>query len=173
MHAVRLPDRRPSGLCLSRRPWHEAAFRRRGKIVTALTLAKANTIIDAALEKAAGLKLKPLTVAVLDAGGHAVALQRQDGSSILRPQIAAGKAFGALAVGTGSRALGQAAIDRPHFFQGLSGVSGGGIVPVPGGVLVRDSGAIVGAVGVSGDTSDNDEAAAIAGIAAAGFAAEG
>jgi len=142
--------------------------------MTELTLAKSNAIIETALSKASALKLKPLGIVVLDAGGHPVALQRQDGASILRTEIASGKAFGALAVGLGSRALSAMAIERPHFFQGLSGVSGGKIVPVPGGVLVRDqSGAIIGAVGISGDTSDNDEAAAIAGIEAAGFTAEG
>ena len=142
--------------------------------MTELTLAKANAIIAAAFSKAAELKLKPLGVVVLDAGGHPVALQRQDGASMLRTEIASGKAYGALAVGSGSRALSQIAIDRPHFFQGLSGVSGGKIVPVPGGVLVRStSGVILGAVGISGDTSDNDEAAAVAGIQAAGFTAEG
>ena len=142
--------------------------------MTELTLAKANAIIAIAFSKAAELKLKPLGVVVLDAGGHPVALQRQDGASMLRTEIASGKAYGALAVGSGSRALSQIAVDRPHFFQGLSGVSGGKIVPVPGGVLVRStSGAIIGAVGISGDTSDNDEAAAVAGIQAAGFTAEG
>lgn len=142
--------------------------------MTGLTLAKANAIIATAFAKAAELKLKPLGIVVLDAGGHPLALQRQDDASMLRTEIASGKAYGALAVGTGSRALGQIAVDRPHFFQGLSGVSGGRIVPVPGGVLVRSaSGAILGAVGVSGDTSDNDEAAAVAGIEAAGFTAEG
>ena len=142
--------------------------------MTELALAKANAIIATALSKAAELKLKPLGVVVLDAGGHPVALQRQDGASMLRTEIASGKAYGALAVGSGSRALSKTAIDRPHFFQGLSGVSGGKIVPVPGGVLIRaNSGAILGAVGVSGDTSDNDEAVAIAGIEAADFTAEG
>lgn len=142
--------------------------------MTGLTLAKANAIIATAFAKAAELKLKPLGIVVLDAGGHPLALQRQDGASMLRTEIASGKAYGALAVGMGSRALGQIAIDRPHFFQGLSGVSGGRIVPVPGGVLVRSaSGAILGAVGISGDTSDNDEAAAVAGIETAGFTAEG
>ena len=141
--------------------------------MTELTLAKANAIIEAALSKAKELNFKPLCVVVLDAGGHLVASQRQDGASFLRPEIASGKAFGGLAVGSGSRALSKVAVERPHFFQGLSGVSGGKIVPVPGGVLIRaKSGDILGAVGISGDTSDNDEAAAIAGVEAAGFAAE-
>lgn len=142
--------------------------------MTELTLAKANAIIATALSKAAELELKPLGIVVLGPGGHPVALQKQDGASLLRTEIASGKAYGALAVGSGSRALSKTAIDRPHFFQGLSGVSGGKIVPVPGGVLIRaKSGAVLGAVGVSGDTSDNDEAVAIAGIEAAGFTAEG
>ena len=142
--------------------------------MTALSLAKANTIIDAALATAADLKLKPLGVAVLDAGGHLIAFQRQDGASFLRPEMASGKAYGALALGLGSRTLDAFARDRPHLMAGVSAVSGGRIVPVPGGVLIRDSsGSMIGAVGISGDTSDNDEAAAIAGIQAAGFVAEG
>ena len=142
--------------------------------MTELTLAKANTIIETAFAKAAELELKPLGVSVLDAGGHLVAFQRQDGASFLRHEIGAGKAFGALSLGTGSRTVAKTAIERPHFMQGLSGVSGGRVVPVPGGVLIRaKSGEILGAVGISGDTSDNDEAAAIAGIEAAGFTAEG
>lgn len=136
-----------------------------------LTLERANTIIAGAFAKAGELKLKPLAVCVLDAGGHVKAFQRQDGASMLRFEIGSGKAYGALAVGTGSRWLNNQAKDRPHFLEGLSGVSGGRIVPVPGGVLVKDAdGEILGAVGISGDTSDNDEAAAIAGIEAAGFA---
>ncbi len=135
-----------------------------------LTLSSAQTIISAALAKAESLKLKPLTVAVIDAGGHLVAMVRQDNSSILRPQIAFGKAYGAVGVGAGSRWLNTAAAERPHFVQALNGISGGAIVPVPGGVLIRDgAGDIVGAVGISGDTSDNDEACAVAGIEAAGF----
>jgi uncharacterized protein GlcG (DUF336 family) len=140
-----------------------------------LTLALAEKIIRTALDKGAELGLKPLTVVVLDAGGHAIALARQDGSSILRPQIASGKAFGALAVGVGSRWLDADSRNRPHFVQALNGVAGGNIVPVAGGVLVRAEagGEILGAVGITGDTSDNDEACAIAGITAAGFVADG
>ena len=141
--------------------------------MTTLTLAKANTIVSAALAKAAELKLKPLGISVLDAGGHLVAFERQDGASFLRHEIGTGKAFGALSLGMGGRMVTKHAIDRPHFMQGLSGVSGGKVVPVPGGVLIRDAqNAIIGAVGISGDTSDNDEAAAVAGIEAAGFTAE-
>ena len=116
------------------------------------------------------MKLRPLGVTVLDAGGHLVAFQRQDGASFLRHEIGAGKAFGALAIGAGSRTVTKHAVERPHFMQGLSGVSGGKVVPVPGGVLIRaQSGEIVGAVGISGDTSDNDEACAVAGIEAVGL----
>ena len=137
-----------------------------------LTLAQAHTIIEAALAKGEALGLKPLTVAVLDSGGHLKALARQDNSSIMRPQIAQGKAYGALAVGVGSRWLDANAKDRPHFIQALNGASDGKIVPVPGGVLaLDDAGLILGAVGITGDTSDNDEACALAGIAAAGLAA--
>ena len=141
--------------------------------MTKLTLDHANTIIATAFAKASELKLRPLGVTVLDAGGHLVAFQRQDGASFLRHEIGAGKAFGALAIGAGSRTVTKHAVERPHFMQGLSGVSGGKVVRVPGGVLIRaQSGEILGAVGISGDTSDNDEAAAVAGIEAAGFTPE-
>jgi uncharacterized protein GlcG (DUF336 family) len=135
-----------------------------------LTLSTAETITSNALDKAASLGLKPLTVAVLDAGGHTTLLKRQDGSSIMRPQIASGKAIGALAVGTGTRWLNANAETRPHFVNALNGVSGGAIVPVPGGVLIKnEDGETLGAVGITGDTSDNDEACAVAGIEAAGL----
>lgn len=138
--------------------------------MTELTLAKALKIINSALAKGKELGFKPLAVVVLDAGGHVKAFQRQDGASMMRFEIATGKAYGAVALGMGSRWLNAQAETRPHFLEGLSGVSGGKIVPIPGGVLVRDrKGAIIGAVGVTGDTSDNDEIAAIAGIEAAGF----
>ncbi|CTQ55269.1 hypothetical protein LP7551_03810 [Roseibium album] len=138
-----------------------------------LTLSTAETITSNALDKAASLGLKPLTVAVLDAGGHTTLLKRQDGSSIMRPQIASGKAIGALAVGTGTRWLNANAETRPHFVNALNGVSGGAIVPVPGGVLIKnEDGETLGAVGVTGDTSDNDEACAVAGIEAAGLIAD-
>lgn len=139
----------------------------------ALTLSQANAIIEGALAEGARLKLKPLTVAVLDAGGHTIALQRQDGASNLRPQLATGKAAGALALGVSSRQIGVMALDRPHFVSAVAtlGASAAtGIVPVAGGVLIRGAGErIVGAVGITGDTSDNDEACAIAGVAAVGL----
>lgn len=135
-----------------------------------LTLDAANTIIAAALDKAGALGLKPVAVAVLDAGGHLKAFAAQDGTSILRPKVAHGKAYGALCVGMGSRALMKRAEQQPYFVNAINTLAGGALVPVPGGVLIRDeAGAIVGAVGISGDTSDNDEAAASAGIKAAGF----
>ncbi|WP_428688545.1 GlcG/HbpS family heme-binding protein [Roseibium sp.] len=138
-----------------------------------LTLSTAETITIAAFEKAAELKLKPLTVAVLDAGGHMIVLKRQDGASIMRPQIASGKAIGALAVGTGTRWLNANAETRPHFVNALNGVSGGAVVPVPGGVLIRDeTGETLGAVGITGDTSENDEACAVAGIEAVNLTAD-
>ncbi|MEP9397811.1 heme-binding protein [Mesorhizobium sp. KR2-14] len=140
--------------------------------MTSISLAKANHIIEAAFAKAKEAGLKPLSVVVLDAGGHVIAFQKQDGSSMLRFEIASGKAYGALAVGMGSRKIEAMAKERPHFMEGLSGVSGGRIVPVPGGVLVRSAGQLVGAVGITGDTSDNDELAAVAGIEAAGFEAD-
>lgn len=139
-----------------------------------ISLSKANKIISEAFKKGAAEGMKPLTVVVLDAGGHLKACQRQDGASMMRFEIASGKAYGAVAVGVGSRWLNAQAETRPHFLEGLSNVSGGKIVAVPGGVLVKDKkGTIIGAVGITGDTSDNDELAAIAGIEAVGFVAEG
>lgn len=138
--------------------------------MSTLTLAAANAIIEAALAKGTDAGMKPLSVAVLDSGGHLKAFQKQDGASMLRFEIAVGKAYGALCVGMGSRWLDQAARERPHFIEGLNAVSGGRIVPVPGGVLVRDEvGTLLGAVGITGDTSDNDELAAVSGTGAAGF----
>lgn len=112
--------------------------------------------------------LKPLTVVVLDAGGHVVSVEREDGSSNNRFEIAFGKAYGALALGMGSRSLMARAEQQPYFITSAAAAIGGRLVPVPGGVLVKDAtGAVVGCVGVSGDTSDNDELAAITGIKSA------
>lgn len=109
--------------------------------------------------------LKPLTVVVLDAGGHVVSVEREDGSSNNRFEIAFGKAYGALALGMGSRSLMARAEQQAYFITAAAAAIGGKLVPVPGGVLVKDAaGSVVGCVGVSGDTSDNDELAAIAGI---------
>jgi len=137
-----------------------------------ISLEQARTIVSAARAKGRELALKPLTVVVLDAGGHIVALEREDGASIGRPQIAQGKAAGALAMGLSSRALGDMAIERPQFLAALSAAWEGKLIPAAGGVLVRDSdGNLVGAVGITGDLSDKDEEAAIAGVQAAGFTA--
>src|ERR687887_2053497 len=118
--------------------------------MAALTLDQASIIVDKALEKGRELKLQPLTVVVLDAGGQLKALKREDGSSLLRPEIAGGKAWGALGMGFGGREFARRAAGNPAFIQALSVASGGRIVPVPGGVLIRDrDGAIIGAVGIS------------------------
>ena len=138
--------------------------------MSGLTLAQANTIIDAALKKGRDLSLAPLTVVVLDAGGHAVALKREDRSGIMRVEIATGKAWGGLGMGFGSRELFERSSKQPMFITAIAAVSQGRLVPVPGGVIIRGTGGdIVGAVGISGDTSDNDEICAIAGIEAAGL----
>src|ERR1700739_4233139 len=122
----------------------------------ALSLEKAAIIVDQALKRASELGLKPLTVAVLDAGGHLVAFKRQDRSGILRPNIAYGKAWGALGMGAGGRALAQRAQAAPALFTALAGASHGRVIPVAGGVLVLDPNRdIIGAVGVSGDLPDN------------------
>ena len=135
-----------------------------------LTLEHASTIVDTALARGRAHKMLPLTVAVLDAGGHLVALKREDGSGILRPEIAIGKAWGALGMGVSSRTLRDRLADRPNFVAALAAASDGRFVPVPGGVLIRDdTGAALGAVGISGDTSDRDEYCAIEGVKAAGL----
>ena len=137
-----------------------------------LTLATANKIIEVAMAKGHELGLKPLTVAVLDAGGHLKAMAREDGTSTLRPQVAHGKAAGAIALGIGSRAIFARAQEQPYFIQAINGLADGALVPVPGGVLIRNDSGIIGAVGVTGDTSDNDETCAIAGIEAVGLTAD-
>ncbi|MEM9132398.1 MAG: heme-binding protein [Actinomycetota bacterium] len=137
-----------------------------------ITLDQARTIIAAALAHGHDAGMNPLCVAVLDGGGHLVAFEREDGVPNRRFDVAHGKAYGAISVGMSSRKLGDAAVDRPHFVAGLIGAMDGKLVPVPGGVLVTDgSGTTIGAVGCSGDTSDNDEAAVVAGIEAAGLQA--
>ena len=141
--------------------------------MTTLTLAQASIMVDTALTTAREKNFAPLTVAVLDAGGHLVAFKREDKSGILRFDIAFGKAWGALGMGFGSRTLFERAEKAPMFFTALTAASGGRVVTNPGGVLIRDAnGDIIGAVGISGDTSDNDEICAIAGIAAAGLKAD-
>ena len=140
----------------------------------AITLQQATTIVEAALRKARETGCAPLAVAVLDAGGHLKAFAREDGAGIIRPQIAVGKAWGALGMGVGSRALARRVAEQPQqhpFFAALNAMSEGRVVPAPGGVLIRDAGGeVLGAVGISGDVSDKDEACALAGIAAAQLA---
>ncbi|TCZ64016.1 GlcG/HbpS family heme-binding protein [Roseicella aquatilis] len=138
-----------------------------------LTLAEANGIIAAALAKGRELDLLPLTVVVLDAGGQVKAIQREDGASLLRPEVALGKAYGALALGLGGRELARRAQSMQGFMNALSDLAGGRAVPVPGGVLACGAdGVIRGAVGISGDVSAQDEVCAVAGIEAAGLVAE-
>ena len=135
-----------------------------------VNLAQASTIVDAALKKARDAKQMPQTVVVLDAGGHVVAAKREDGSGIVRFEIAIGKAYGALGMGWGSRTMGERAAQNPNFLTAIVGATGGRLVPNAGGVLIRDGGgAVIGAVGVSGDNADNDEIIAVAGIEAAGL----
>jgi uncharacterized protein GlcG (DUF336 family) len=134
-----------------------------------LTLESASTIADTTLAKARASKFRPMCVAVLDDGGCLKVLKREDGASILRPQIAIGKAWGAIGMGESSRALGERLKERPSFLGALSTMSQGKVVPVAGGVLIISGNEIIGSVGVSGGTSDEDEACAIEGIKAAGL----
>lgn len=130
-----------------------------------LTLEAASQIVDKALEKRKEMGFVPLTVVVLDSGGQMVVLKREDNSSLLRPEIAMGKAWGVLGMGFGGRELARRAAKAPAFFNALSDMSGGRMVPNPGGVLIRSqSGAILGSIGISGDTSENDEICAVYGI---------
>ncbi|MEA2960039.1 MAG: hypothetical protein QOI46_137 [Alphaproteobacteria bacterium] len=141
--------------------------------MSSLSLSQASTIVDVALKKGRETQCAPLTVAVLDAGGHLVAFKREDKSGILRFDIAFGKAWGSLGMGFASRTLAGRAAQNPGFFGTLAVVSQGRLVAVPGGVLVKDAGGdIIGSVGISGDTSDKDEACAVAGIEAAGLKAD-
>ncbi|MBU4528997.1 MAG: heme-binding protein [Hoeflea sp.] len=141
--------------------------------MTSLSLSQGLDIAQAAMASGKTHGFKPLTVAVLDAGGHIVVVLRDDNSSLLRPEIAVGKAWGVLGMGFGGRELARRAEKTPQFFSALSDMSGGRMVPVQGGVIVRNaSGAILGSVGISGDTSANDEICAIAGIEAAGLIAD-
>jgi uncharacterized protein GlcG (DUF336 family) len=138
-----------------------------------ITLRKARTIVRKALEKGRELELKPLSVVVLDAGGHVIAFEREDGASPGRFAIAQGKAYGTVMLGMAGTAQRDRAEAQAYFMAAVNGLYGGKVVAVPGGVLVRDGkGAILGAVGVTGDTSENDAAAALAGIEAAGLKGE-
>ena len=134
-----------------------------------LTLLAAQTIVAATLAEARSRSAKPLAVIVLDAGGHPVAFAREDGATMFRHDIARAKAVGALGMGDDTRVIAERARGNPAFFQSVTAVVGGNIAFSPGGVLIRHAGAIIGAVGVSGDTGDCDEECAIVGLRAAGF----
>ena len=136
-----------------------------------ITLDEARAMVAGARAKGRELGLKPLAVVVLDAGGHPLAFEREDGASPGRFEIARGKAYGAVMTGLPGSAQKTRAEEQGYFMAALNGVYDGRLVPVPGGVLVLKDGAVVGAVGVTGDTSDNDAAAAVAGILAAGYEA--
>jgi uncharacterized protein GlcG (DUF336 family) len=135
-----------------------------------LSLEQADRIADAALKKGREMKFAPLTVVILDAGGHAVVIKREDNSSIMRPQLAMAKAWGALGMGFGGRELARRAQATPGFFAALNAISDGRMAPVAGGALIRDAqGHVIGSIGISGDTSDNDEVCLIAAVKAAGL----
>jgi len=141
--------------------------------VGTLTLDLASTIVDATLAEARKRSFKPIIALVLDTGGYAVALKREDGAGLLHYDIAMGKAWGAVAMGSASRALGDRMEQRPSVVAALAAASGGRFMPIPGGVLIRDAeNRVVGSVGVSGELSDNDEICAVAGITAAGLKAD-
>jgi uncharacterized protein GlcG (DUF336 family) len=138
--------------------------------MTLLTLNKANKIIENAIHKARELHLSPITVVVLDEAGHLKALQREDGASLIRQQIATAKAWGAVNMGVSSRSLAGVAMQRPDFMNALINIAEGKIMPAPGGVLIRDTdNRLIGAVGISGDSSEQDERCAIAGIEGVGL----
>jgi uncharacterized protein GlcG (DUF336 family) len=137
-----------------------------------LSLDLANALMNAALAKGAELGLKPLTVTIHDPGGHLIACQRQDGASTIRVKLAGAKACGALALGVSSRKIGEMAVERPHFIAAVDTMAEGGMVPAAGGVIIAgEEGTILGAIGVTGDTSDNDEACALAAIGQVGLKA--
>ncbi|MBB5722839.1 uncharacterized protein GlcG (DUF336 family) [Loktanella ponticola] len=139
-----------------------------------ITIDNARTIIASTIAKGQEMGLKPLSVVVLDAGGHVKAFEREDGAAPGRFAIAHGKAYGCVMLGMTGTAQMARAEQQAYFMNAVNGAFGGQVVPVPGGVIVRDNdGAVIGAVGVTGDTSDNDLEAALAGIAAAGLKGDG
>lgn len=138
-----------------------------------VSLRKARTIIRRTLEKGREMELKPLSVVVLDSGGHVIAFEREDGASPGRFAIAHGKAYGSVMLGMAGSAQMQRAEGQAYFMAAVNGVYGGQVIPVPGGILLRDKkGDVIGAIGVTGDTSDNDAAAGLAGIEAASLIGE-
>ncbi len=149
------------------------SLQQEGLDMTALTLQTATAISQQALAAGRAITSAPLTIAVLDAGGHLITLLREDGASMLRPQIAIGKAWGAVALGKTSRLIAEDAQQRPSFISAVNTLAHGNLIPAPGGVLIRDGqNAVIGAIGISGDTSDIDEQCAIKGILAAGLQAD-
>jgi uncharacterized protein GlcG (DUF336 family) len=139
-------------------------------IAVSLSLVKASAILEEALRVGRQESMLPLTVVILDSGGHMVAVKREDGSGIFRIEVANAKAYGALGMGVSTRLMGQRLADRPVFGTALNGLSDGRWVPVPGGVLIRnDQGLVIGSVGISGDTSDRDEFAAINAVKSVGY----
>ncbi len=138
-----------------------------------LTLAQANRIVEGALAKARAMNVRPLAVVVLDEGGHLKAAQREDGASMFRVDVATGKAWAAVGMDAASGVLAQRAKGNPAFFHTLAATAHGKFLPQPGAVLIRDSdGTIIGAAGASGGTGEEDEAACIAGVEAAGLKAD-
>jgi len=141
--------------------------------MTELTLAQANRIASAALDTAREMGIPPVTVVVLDAAGHLKAVQREDGASMFRFDVARGKAWGAVGMGAASRVLAERARDNPNFFVALAATGEGRFLPQPGAVLIRDDkGKVLGAAGASGGTGDEDEAICAAGVKAAGLSPE-
>ena len=141
--------------------------------MSTLNLQIATTISNRALAAGREISAAPLTVAVLDAGGHLISLQREDGASLLRPQIAIGKAWGALALGKGSRLIAADAQQRPAFIGAVNNLAQGSQVPAPGGVLIRDErGEVIGVFGITGDTSDIDEQCAVSALESLGLKAD-
>jgi uncharacterized protein GlcG (DUF336 family) len=137
-----------------------------------LTLKEADAIVQGALAKARELKCRAMTVAVVDAGGAAIVMKREDGSGALRPDIAFAKAWGPIGMGIAGRAMAKRAMDTPAFWAALNTISAGRIAPVAGGVLILRDGKVVGSIGMSGDLPDNDEACSIVGAQSAGFETE-
>ena len=140
--------------------------------MSGLMLQEADAIVKGALAKARELELKPMTVVVVDARGAVVVMKREDGSGMLRPDIAFAKAWGPIGMGIGGRAMAKRATDTPTFWAALNTISAGRIAPVAGGVLILREGKVVGSIGMSGDVADNDEACCIAGAQSAGFETE-
>ena len=138
-----------------------------------LTLKQANTIIEKGLAKAREMKIKPLAIVVLDDSGNIVSAQREDGASMFRMDVAKGKAWGSVAMGASSKALGKRAKDNPNFFLSLAATAGGKFLPQTGAALIKDAaGNILGAAGASGGTGDEDEACCAAGVEKAGLKAD-